>query len=89
MVLAALFVSNPKIPVMDMLNRFATDEDPEFSKRAILALGLIGAGTNNSRLGNLLKNLDLYYDDENFTDHTFAIKMAMGFLHTGKGTMTS
>jgi 26S proteasome regulatory subunit N1 len=47
--LAALCLSNPKITVMDLLSKLSHDSDAEMSQRAIIALGLIGAGTNNSR----------------------------------------
>ena len=47
--LASLNLSNPKITVMDLLTKLCHDPDAELSQRAILSLGLIGCGTNNSR----------------------------------------
>ena len=44
-----LNISNPKIGIIDLLVKLAHDEDVEMSHRAMLALGLIGAGSNNSR----------------------------------------
>lgn len=39
---------------MDLLNKLAYDSDQEVAMSATFALGLIGAGTNNSKLaGNL------------------------------------
>jgi len=45
-----LRVSNPEPSTMDLLNKLAYDSDKEVSMSAIFALGLVGAGTNNSRI---------------------------------------
>ena len=47
--LAALNISNPKIQIQDLLVKLSHDSDIELSQRAIVSLGLIGAGTNNAR----------------------------------------
>jgi 26S proteasome regulatory subunit N1 len=47
---AILSISNAKINTMDVLFKLAYDTDTEISLRAIICLGLVGAGTNNSRL---------------------------------------
>lgn len=39
---------------MDVLVKLSHDEDNEMKNRAIFALGIIGAGTNNSRLADIL-----------------------------------
>lgn len=56
-----LKISNPEVQTMDLLNKLAYDSDANVSKSAILALGLIGAGTNNSRLGGNLRYLATYF----------------------------
>jgi 26S proteasome regulatory subunit N1 len=48
--LAVMSLSNPKIQVMDILSKLAYDTDSEIASRAIIGLGLVGAGSNNSRL---------------------------------------
>lgn len=49
-----LRVSNPDVKTLDLLNKLAYDSDGEVAQSAIFALGLVGAGTNNSKLaGNL------------------------------------
>ncbi len=48
--LAVMSLSNPKIQVMDILSKLAYDTDSEIASRAIVGLGLVGAGSNNSRL---------------------------------------
>lgn len=63
----------------------AHNEDKETALRALLGLGLIAAGTNNSRVGGLLKNLGLYYEEE--PDYCYIIRIALGFLYCGKGTV--
>ena len=53
--MAILHLSNPNINMQDMLAKFAHQEDEESAFRSIFGLGLIGAGTNNSRLANILR----------------------------------
>ena len=45
---------------MDLLLKMAHDPDPELAYRAILGLGILGAGTNNSRIGDMLHGLSAY-----------------------------
>lgn len=80
--LAALNISNPKIQVQDLLSKLAYDTDIELSHRAILALGLIGAGTNNARIAGTLRQLASYFGKDNNT--LYLIRTAQGFLHMGK-----
>lgn len=84
--LAALNISNPKIQVQDLLSKLAYDTDIELSHRAILALGLIGAGTNNARIAGTLRQLASYFGKDNNT--LYLIRIAQGFLHMGKGLLT-
>lgn len=66
--------------------KLAHNDDKEIAMRSIFALGLISAGTNNSRVGGLLKNLGIYYEEEN--DYCFVVRVALGLLHAGKGLLT-
>lgn len=59
--LAMLNISNPKIGVMDILYKLAYDTDSEIAERAIVCLGLVGAGTNNSRMADIFRKLASYY----------------------------
>lgn len=52
------------IQTTDLLYKMAHLEDKETAYRSILGLGLISAGTNNSRVSSLLKNLSLYYEED-------------------------
>jgi len=50
-----LRISNPEVATMDLLTKLAYDSDENIAMSATFALGLIGAGTNNSKLGQNLR----------------------------------
>jgi 26S proteasome regulatory subunit N1 len=78
--------SNPQMKVYDTLSRYSHDNDNDVAVNAIFAMGLLGAGTNNARLAQLLRQLASYYHrDQN---SLFMVRIAQGLLHMGKGTMT-
>jgi len=79
-------VSNPRLAVMDTLSKLSHDNDVDVARNAILALGMIGAGSNNSRTAGMLRNLSTYYYKD--PDTVFIVRIAQGLLHLGKGTMT-
>lgn len=76
-------IQNLNIQVTDLLYKLAHDEDKEIALRALLGLGVIAAGTNNSRIGGLLRNLGLYYENEN--EYLYVIRISLGILYAGKG----
>lgn len=84
--LAVLSLSNPKINVMDTLQKLAYDTDSDLACKSILALGLIGAGTNNSRLADMFRKLAGYYSKE--SQIVFCIRISQGLLYMGKGMLT-
>ena len=53
---------------MDLLTKLAYDSDENISMSAIFALGLIGAGTNNSKLAQNLRLLASYYQGSTQTE---------------------
>ena len=53
---------------------------------AILSMGLVGAGTNNSRLASMLRQLAVYHAKE--PSALFMVRLAQGLTHLGKGTLT-
>jgi len=78
--------SNPQMRVYDTLSRYSHDNDTEVAINAIFSMGLVGAGTNNARLAQLLRSLASYYHrDENAL---FMVRIAQGLLHMGKGTIS-
>ena len=78
--------SNPQMKVYDTLSRYTHDNDNDVAINAIFSMGLLGAGTNNARLAQLLRQLASYYHrDQN---SLFMVRIAQGLLHMGKGTMS-
>lgn len=84
--LGLLSISNPQMSVIDTLSKLSHDQDERLSQNAVLSLGLVGAGTNNSRIAGILRNLAAYYEKE--PNHLFLVRIAQGILHMGKGLMT-
>jgi 26S proteasome regulatory subunit N1 len=70
---------------MDMLVKLSYDSDKGVAKSSILALGLIGAGTNNSRVAGSLRDLASYYNTA--ADVLFVVRIAQGLIHLGKGML--
>lgn len=79
-------LSNPDIVTMDILTKLTYDSDKEVAQSAIFALGLIGAGTNNSRMAEVLRQLASYSYRDN--DTLFMVRIAQGFLQMGKGLVS-
>ncbi|XP_065855782.1 26S proteasome non-ATPase regulatory subunit 2 homolog A-like isoform X2 [Euphorbia lathyris] len=84
--LGLLCISNPKVDVMDTLNRLSHDTDSEVAMAAVMSLGLIGAGTNNARIAGMLLNLSSYYYND--AGLLFCVRIAQGLVHLGKGLLT-
>ena len=51
---------------------------------AIFALGLTGAGTNNSKLAQNLRNLASQYAGRDNENRLFVVRIAQGLVHMGK-----
>jgi len=85
--LAALSVSNPaQSSIVDTLSKLSHDQDVETATNAIVAMGLVAAGTNNSRVATNLRSLATYYGKE--PGVLFAVRLAQGLTHAGKGLVT-
>jgi len=84
--LGVLHISDPDFAVIDQLSRLSHDPDTEISQNAIMAMGIVSAGTNNSRVAGLLRQLSEFYSKE--AGHIFCVRIAQGFLHMGKGLIT-
>lgn len=78
--------SNPQMKVYDTLSRYSHDNDNDVAINAIFAMGLLGAGTNNARLAQLLRQLASYYHRDQ--QSLFMVRIAQGLLHMGKGTLS-
>lgn len=84
--LALLYASNPINSVIDCLTKFSHDNSKEVALNSIFALGLVAAGTNNSKVAQTLRQLSLFYQRD--SECLFAVKIAQGLVYMGKGTMT-
>ncbi|WVO18742.1 uncharacterized protein IAS62_000013 [Cryptococcus decagattii] len=83
--LGLISASNPQLSILDTLSKYSHDSDLEVAINAILAMGFVGAGTNNARLAQMLRGLAVYYAKE--ADCLFMVRIAQGLVHMGKGTI--
>lgn len=83
--LGLISASNPQLPILDTLSKYSHDSDLQVAVNAILAMGFVGAGTNNARLAQMLRQLAVYYHKE--PDCLFIVRIAQGLIHMGKGTI--
>ena len=85
--LASLHVSWPKVTVIDTLSKLSHDNDSDVAMTAILCMGLVGLGTNNSRLAGQLRQLASYYGKD--ANALFLIRIAQGLIFAGKGLVSA
>lgn len=83
--LGLISASNPVMTILETLSRYSHDNDLEVATNAIFAMGLVGAGTNNAKLAQMLRQLASYYAKE--ADCLFMVRIAQGLVHMGKGTI--
>lgn len=83
--LALLNPSNPQMALLDTLSKYSHDADLDVAINAIFAMGIVGAGTNNARLAQLLRGLASYYHKE--ADTLFVVRISQGLVAMGKGTL--
>ncbi|KAI1303230.1 proteasome regulatory particle base subunit [Mortierella claussenii] len=81
-----LCASNPVLSVLDTLGKYSHDTDIEVALSSIFAMGMVGAGTNNARVAQMLRHLASYYHKD--ASCLFVVRIAQGLLHMGKGTLT-
>ncbi|CAG8559320.1 8361_t:CDS:10 [Diversispora eburnea] len=84
--LGLLCASNPLLNVLETLSKYSHDNDSDVAINAIIAMGFVGAGTNNARLAQMLRQLASYYHKE--PNCLFMVRIAQGLLHMGKGTIS-
>jgi 26S proteasome regulatory subunit N1 len=83
--LGVLYASHPTVNIMDILSKYSHDHDKAVAVNSILAMGLVGAGTNHAKLAQMLRQLSSYYQRD--VDCLFMVRIAQGLVHLGKGTM--
>jgi 26S proteasome regulatory subunit N1 len=84
--LALMSVSNPQVPVLESLAKLSHDTDKPTAQNAILAIGIVSAGTNNARAATMLRNLASFYAKD--TESLFLTHVALGLVFLGKGHIT-
>lgn len=84
--IAFLNLSNPRPAVIDTLSKLSHESDAELAANAIFGMGLVGLGTNNSRLAGLFRQLAAYFTKD--ATMLFVIRLAQGLLYCGKGLVT-
>jgi 26S proteasome regulatory subunit N1 len=77
--------SNPLVTVLDTLSKYSHDNDQDVAANSIFAMGLVGAGTNNARLAQMLRQLASYYSKN--PNCLFLVRIAQGLIAMGKGTV--
>jgi hypothetical protein len=83
--IALLFPSTGDISLCDVLQRMAHDPVPSVATGAILAIGIVGAGTNNARFAAALHALVAYHFSS--PRHIFTVRLSQGLLALGKGLL--
>ncbi|KAF9255501.1 26S proteasome regulatory complex, non-ATPase subcomplex, Rpn1 subunit [Marasmius fiardii PR-910] len=83
--IALVSASTPHLPILDTLSKYSHDNDLSVAINAIFAMGLVGAGTNNARLAQMLRQLAGYYAKE--PDCLFMVRIAQGLVGMGKGCL--
>lgn len=84
--LGLLYISHPDYSVIDQLSRLSHDVDTDVALGAVFSLGLVSAGTNNSRVAQLLRSLSDFYSNNDSL--LFCVRLAQGLNALGKGLLT-
>lgn len=81
-----LYPSNPQVNVLDLLEKSLNIGETNCVMSTILSLGLIGAGTLNSRIAKVLdQQYSYYYKDSKILA---TLKIAQGLVSLGKGLLS-
>lgn len=81
--LSLLYASEPDVEIVDAFSRSINGSQPI---NTILGLGIVGAGTNNTRIQNLLETQYAYHAKN--TKISSMLKIAQGLVCLGKGTLS-
>lgn len=89
LMLALTSLSDPKPELVDNLAKLALNTDKTLSFNAIIALGLIGAGTQNFKIAGVLRHCieSKCYSEEQIDHVIFGAHVAFGLLNAGKGLL--
>ncbi|CAL5995763.1 26S_proteasome non-ATPase regulatory subunit 2 [Hexamita inflata] len=87
--LALTSLSNPKPELVDDLSKLALHTDKTISFNALIALGLIGCGTQNFKIAGVLRHSieSKCYSEDNIEHVILGAQLAFGLLNAGKGAV--
>ena len=81
-----LYASHPVPQVLDILSKYSHDADKATAVASVFALGLVGGGTNNAKVAQMLRQLAAYYQRD--ADCLYTVRIAQGLVHASKGTIS-
>ncbi|KAG0441963.1 26S proteasome regulatory subunit RPN1 [Dictyocoela muelleri] len=84
--MALLYSSNPNVEIIDTLVKNLNSSNLDVVIKTILSLGIIGAGTNNSKIIDVLINHMKYQN--RCPKSSIAVTMAISLIKLGKGTLS-
>lgn len=84
--MSLLSASHADYAIVDKLSRLSHDTDSTVAASAVLGLGLLAGGTNNSRVAGLLRQLSDFYSKD--ADMLLIVRLAQGLNAMGKGTLS-
>lgn len=85
---ALLSPSEVNMNIIEILHKLSHDADRPTAMNAILAMGIVAAGTSNARVATMLRNLSGYYGKEADSNVLFIVRIAQGLTALGKGHLT-
>lgn len=85
---ALLSPSETNMSIIEILHKLSHDGDTATATNAILAMGIVAAGTGNARVATMLRNLSGYYSKEKDSNLLFTVRIAQGLTALGKGHLT-
>lgn len=85
---ALLSPSEPNMQIIETLHKLSHDGDTHTATNAILAMGVVSAGSNNARVASMLRGLSSYYHKEKDSNVLFIVRIAQGLTSLGKGNLT-
>ena len=84
--IALTSISQPLPEMVDTLHRIGHDTDSRVALNAAIAIGLLSAGTQNTRAINTLKQLEGFHKGN--PSAVMLLQIAEGLTHLGQGLMT-
>eukprot|EP00744_Colponema_vietnamica_P002388 GILI01003759.1.p1 GENE.GILI01003759.1~~GILI01003759.1.p1 ORF type:complete len:814 (+),score=269.78 GILI01003759.1:102-2444(+) len=85
---ALLSPSEPNMQIIEILHKLSHDGDVHTATNAILAMGVVSAGSGNARVASMLRGLSSYYHKDKDANVLFVVRIAQGLTALGKGNLT-